>query len=113
MAHPPPGVIFVVNDAGHSRDRPSWDDLLDEDNAAIPDVFRAAADVKTQIDCFKILMKGNRQTEDARFQKMESDDADEMAIIPGVEFHSARNERTQRRRIDFIIEHRQPPPFRR
>src|SRR5262249_41103562 len=32
---------------------------------------------------------------------------------PRVEFHAARRERTQDRRIDFVIEHRQPPPFRR
>src|SRR5262245_5563151 len=58
-------------------------------------------------------MERDRQAEDARIQKKEADDADEMTVIPRVEFHAARYERTQRRRIDFVIEHRQSPPFRR
>src|SRR5215475_13564514 len=36
-----------------------------------------------------------------------------MTVIPHVEFHTARDERPQGRRIDFVVEHRQPPPFRR
>src|SRR5262249_44838481 len=113
MAHSPRDVIFVVNDAGHGRDRPSRRDFFDECHAAPPAVFRTAADVKSQVDLFKVLVEGNRQTEDARLQKEESDDTDEMTVIPRVEFHAARYERTQRRRIDFVIEHRQSSPFRR
>src|SRR5262249_19031974 len=78
-----------------------------------PAVFRPAADVKSQVDLFKVSVEGNRQAENARLQKEESDDADEMTVIPSVEFHAARYERTQRRRIDLVIEHRQSWPFRR
>src|SRR5262249_18032839 len=44
--HPPRDVIFVVNGAGHGRDRPSRRDLFDEDHAAPPSVFRTSEDVK-------------------------------------------------------------------
>src|SRR5215510_997417 len=112
MAHSPSDVIFVVNDAGHGRDRPSRRDLFDERHAAPPAVFRPAADIKSQVDLFKVSVEGDRQTQDARLQKEESDDADEMTVIPRVEFHAERYERTQRRRIDFVIEHGQSSPFR-
>src|SRR5262245_45392771 len=113
MAHSPRDVIFVVNDAGHGRDRPSRRDLFDERHAAPPAVFRPAADVKSQVDLFKVSVEGDRQSQDARIQKKEADDADEMTVIPRVEFHAERYEWTQERRIDFVVEHRQSPPFRR
>src|SRR5262245_39516918 len=111
MAHPPGDVIFVVNDAGHCRYGPFGRDLFDEDHAAPPAVFSPATDVKPQVDLFEVSMKRNRQAEDTRLQEQEADDADEMAIIPRVEFDAARDERTQDRGMDFIVNHRQPPPF--
>src|SRR5262245_20131279 len=71
----------------------------------------APAEVEAQVHLVEILVKRDGNAEDASPQEPEADHRDVRTALPVVEFGARRNERLQGRRVHFVVDHEQVPPF--
>src|SRR5256885_156127 len=93
-------IVFSIEHARDRRDCAPRDQLANEYNAAPPGISGFLTDVKAQVHFLEIAMQRNWQTEQARIEKQEADDAHERFAIFKIDFSSRRDER----RDDLWIE---------
>src|SRR5580698_2654096 len=111
MRHRQGEIVFVVKRSRDKRDGPARDQFLDKNHAAPPAVVRFAADIKTQIDLFKMAMEGNGKSANAAVPEKKPDEADIGFTVPEIQFRPCRDKGYEGTRVNFVIEHGQPAPF--
>src|SRR5215831_14532663 len=79
--------------------------FTDKHNAATPRVGGFLADIETQIHFFKIAVERDRQTEQTRVEKEETDHADKRFAVFEIDLGAGRDKRRENARIDGVIEH--------
>ncbi len=73
-------ILFVIDPSSDCGDRPSWHDFADKHHAAPPAFVTLVANIKTQIDLFKVAMHGDRDAQQFRIQELKRNQADECRI---------------------------------
>jgi hypothetical protein len=66
-------VVFVVKRPGNKCDGGAWNQFLNKDDAPAPAVLSLPANIKAQVDFFKLTMKRNRNAADPGVFKEETD----------------------------------------
>ena len=112
MAHRQRGIGLVIKRAGDHGDRLSRNEFADKGDSAPPVIDILSTHIKTQIHFLEIAMPWNRQTEDARVEKEESDDTQEGSPFVKIELCPVREQRLQEFRVGGEIQHRQVTPIR-
>jgi hypothetical protein len=104
-------VRFVIQVSRHPGDGRAGNDFLDENHAAPPAIRRFVPDVKAQVHLLEIPVKRNRHAPHAGVQKEKTDDRDQAAALPQIQFGSRRNVRREQGWLDRVVQHRQMPPL--
>jgi len=107
-------VGFVVDEAGHRRNRAAWNELLDEDHrTAERSVAMATAHVESEVDLLERAMARNPDSLDSGVDEAEPDKADEIHVMPGVELGAPRHEWLENLSGALEVEENQTLPSRR
>jgi hypothetical protein len=101
MPHGQGHISFVKQGIRYHGDDRQRYDLADKDHSPLPLAVLPVPDIKTQINFGETSMKGNPKPANPDLPELEAYQAD--IGIPGIQFGSRRQERTERCRIDGII----------
>src|SRR5262245_42349735 len=111
MTHRYCQVVFAVENPGRHGDGHTRHQLLDEDDGASPAIARASPDVEAQIHLLEVAMTRDGDSENARIEKHEPDQAHECPAAIIVELRPGGDQGMHERWIDFEIQHRQMAPL--
>src|SRR5262245_3761880 len=111
MTHRYCQVVFAVENPGRHGDGHTRHQLLDEDDGASPAIARAPPDVEAQVHLLEVAMTRDGDSENARIEKHEPDQAHEYPAAIIVELRPGGDQGTHERWIDFEIQHRQMAPL--
>src|SRR2546423_5202259 len=105
-------IRLAIKRAGDERDGSAWHQLPNENDTAPPFARAFPPDIKTEIHFLEIAMERDGQTDEARIEKKEANDADERLALMKVELGLDGNERLKNFRVDGEVQHCQVTPVR-